>query len=542
MSKVDKTGYAQWVYLLPERSSMMSLINSMEDFRFDMLIYFLCFVILGRAVQWFLRPKPNAPLLNPRRFFEFSDSRAVSEILYSTRQVLEDWFSKYPTKPMRIIADLGQITILPPSMADEIKNDPRLSFIKASTESAFHITIPGFEPFREGAKNEAALIKNVLHKHLNKTLNHITTPLAEETCLAVQEYFGSDQGWHRVPLRDTLVPLVTRISTRIFLGQDLCRNQEWLRIAASYSSTSAEVANHLRRWPKPLRYLVSLLSPECQNLAKQVRNARALINPILERRRVEEGQEKGTSYNDSLEWFERYAREAYDPAATQLFLSVVSIHTTTDLLCQALEDISSHPEIINPLQHEIRQVLKEEGWNTKALYKMKLLDSVLKESQRLKPVQHATMLRLALEDITLEDGTFIPKGHQISVSCHAMRDNEIYENASSWDGYRYYRQREQSANEHKAQLSSTSPDHMGFGYGIHVCPGRFFAANEVKVIMIYLLLQYEWRTPPGSEPKPLSWCTTWATDPTFELEVRRKGSDDIPVELSHNTLNRESEF
>jgi hypothetical protein len=88
-----------------------------------------------------------------------------------------------------------------------------------------------------------------------------------------------------------------------------------------------------------------------------------------------------------LEWFERNAQAAYDPAATQLFLSVVSIHTTTDLLCQALEDISAHPEIIDPLKDEIREVIKQEGWSTKALYKMKLLDSVLKESQRLKPVQ-----------------------------------------------------------------------------------------------------------------------------------------------------------
>nr|ACZ63283.1 cytochrome P450 monooxygenase [Fusarium sambucinum] len=513
---------------------MMSLIDGMSDLRFDMLAYFLCFVISTLVVRRILRPKPNAPLLNPRRFFELSDSRAVSEILYTTRQVLENWFAKNPAKPMRLTCDLGQITFLPPSMADEIKNDPRLSFIKASNDSAFHISIPGFEPFREGGKNEAALIKDVLHKHLNKTLNHITLPVAEETYLAVKEYFGSDQNWHRVPLRDTLLPLVTRISTRVFLGQDLCRNQDWLRIATSYSSTAAEAANHLRRWPRLLRYQVSLLSPECRNLRKQVIDARALINPILERRQVEKGQEKGTSYNDSLEWFERHAGAAYDPAATQLFLSVVSIHTTTDLLCQALEDIFSHPEIVDPLKDEIRAVLKQEGWTTKALYKMKLLDSVLKESQRLKPVQRynsASMLRLALEDITLKDGTFIPKGHQLSVSCHSMRDNEIYENASSWDGYRFYRQREQSAGQHKAQLSSTSPEHMAFGYGVHACPGRFFAANEVKIIMIYLLLQYEWKVPPGSKPNPPSWCTTWATDPTFVLEVRRKCTDDTALEL-----------
>ncbi|GKU10186.1 unnamed protein product, partial [Fusarium langsethiae] len=242
----------------------------------------------------------------------------------------------------------------------------------------------------------------------------------------------------------------------------------------------------------------------------------SLIDPILERRRSEE---KGTVYNDSLEWFEKAAKAAYDPADTQLFLTAVSIHTTVDLLSQALEDICAHPEIIGPLQDEIRSVIKEEGWNTKAWYKMKLLDSALKETQRLKPVQIASMMREALVDITLEDGTFIPKGHQLAVSCHNMRDDRIYPNASEWDGYRFYRERQEAdAAEDKIQLSSTSVEHMGFGYGEHACPGRFFAAKEVKIVMMYLLLNYEWRIP---------------ADPTFELEVRKKASEDPALELAY---------
>jgi hypothetical protein len=114
---------------------MMSLIDSMSDLRFDILVYPLCFLISTLAVQRIFKPKPNAPLLNPRRFFEFSNSRAVLEILYTTRQVLEDWFFKNPARPMRLTCDLGEITFLPPSMADEIRNDPRLSFIKASNDS-----------------------------------------------------------------------------------------------------------------------------------------------------------------------------------------------------------------------------------------------------------------------------------------------------------------------------------------------------------------------------------------------------------------------
>lgn len=38
---------------------------------------------------------------------------------------------------------------------------------------------------------------------------------------------------------------------------------------------------------------------------------------------------------------------------------------------------------------------------------------------------------------------------------------------------------------------------MPFGYGKHACPGRFFAANEIKVIVINLLRKYDIETRQG---------------------------------------------
>nr|AOC89099.1 cytochrome P450 monooxygenase [Fusarium lunulosporum] len=506
----------------------MAIISSLSDVRLDTLAYFVAFLVVVSVVRKKLAPKPSAYLLNPRRWYEFTDARAVSEVLHTTRQTLEEWFHKHPTTPVRLTTDFGEMTFLPPTLADEIKSDKRLSFIKAANDSAFHTEIPGFEPFREGGRNEAGLIKEVIHGQLKKTLNKMTFPLAQETQLAVEHYLGANKEWHKIRLRDALLPLVTRISTRIFLGEDLCQNDKWISITSEYAANSLEVANRLRVWPKYMRYVVSYFSPGCGILRNQVKNARELITPIVERRRSEE---KGKEYNDSLGWFEKTAKQAYNPAATQLFLSAVSVHTTTDLICQCLEDIAAHPEIIKPLQEEIRRVIAEEGWNTKAMYKMFLLDSVFKETQRLKPIQIASMVREAQSDITLSDGTFIPKGHQIAVSCHNMRDGRIYENPEKWDGYRFFRERQQSAREDKVQLSSTSVEHMGFGYGEHACPGRFFAAKQVKIVMMYLLLNYEWKIPEGPEPQLMAWCTTWVTDPDYEVLMRRKDKDDPCLRL-----------
>ncbi len=63
------------------------------------------------------------------------------------------------------------------------------------------------------------------------------------------------------------------------------------------------------------------------------------------------------------------------------------------------------------------------------------------------------------------------------------------------------------ANRTTAHLVSTSVDHVGFGHGQQACPGRFFAASEIKIVFVYLLLSYDWKLPDGAVPKDE---TIWA--------------------------------
>ena len=69
----------------------------------------------------------------------------------------------------------------------------------------------------------------------------------------------------------------------------------------------------------------------------------------------------------------------------QLSLSFAAIHTTTELVSQVMVDLCQNPEIIGELRQEMAKALGEGGWKKTSLYNMKLLDSVIKESLRLKP-------------------------------------------------------------------------------------------------------------------------------------------------------------
>ncbi|WYZ38065.1 hypothetical protein EsH8_II_001571 [Colletotrichum jinshuiense] len=163
--------------------------------------------------------------------------------------------------------------------------------------------------------------------------------------------------------------------------------------------------------------------------------------------------------------------------------------------------IARHPEFFQSLRREVIEVLSTHGLKKTALYELKLMDSVIKESQRMKPILLSTMRRIATKDIQLSSGFVIRKGDKLIVDSTTMWDSAYHENADKFDGYRFLKMRQESGKANAAQLASTSPDQMGFGHGLHSCPGRFFASNEVKVVLSHLLLKYDWKILDGYIPQ-----------------------------------------
>lgn len=113
------------------------------------------------------------------------------------------------------------------------------------------------------------------------------------------------------------------------------------------------------------------------------------------------------------------------------------------------------------------------------------------------------MERRVQEDMTLIDPSnqqpiHLKCGECVMISPEIMRDPAVYADPETYDGFRFYKLRfgplpqDKAASEEDQpgggapptlgrkniwQLTSLSPDHLGFGVGIHACPGRFFVAN-----------------------------------------------------------------
>jgi len=111
----------------------------------------------------------------------------------------------------------------------------------------------------------------------------------------------------------------------------------------------------------------------------------------------------------------------------------------------------------------------------------------------------------------------------LAVAVSAMTDPVIHSDPYRFDGARFLKRRELPGKENSSHLVSCTPDHIAFGLGRYACPGRFFAAHEVKIAMCHILLKYDIKFKTDDErAMPWNYGITIFSNPTVDLMIRRR--------------------
>lgn len=118
-----------------------------------------------------------------------------------------------------------------------------------------------------------------------------------------------------------MLNMVAQVSTMIFMGEELCRNEDWLNESALYTACAFNAVEVLRRWPAILRLWVAPFIPECKETRARIARCREILEPFIAARRAAKAKavangETPLVYDDSLEWFEK-EYERYDAATSQ---------------------------------------------------------------------------------------------------------------------------------------------------------------------------------------------------------------------------------
>lgn len=147
------------------------------------------------------------------------------------------------------------------------------------------------------------------------------------------------------------------------------------------------------------------------------------------------------------------------------------------------------------------------------------------------------MQRIATRAITLSSGSTIPAGTRLLVA-KRTQDPAIYANPSTFDAYRFLREREElekAGQPMTSQHVSVTPQHMGWGYGEHSCPGRFFASNELKIALAHLLLKYDWQGVEGGGEMFMHFETNENVSPKCKVQLRRR-KEEISLDLEEGVV------
>ncbi|KAI0885396.1 cytochrome P450 [Annulohypoxylon maeteangense] len=466
----------------------------------------------------------------------FDGKSPAESWMFHGKETLEEGLRRF-SGPFQVITGTGPKIVLPNKFADDIRSHPSLDFNRAFAKD-FLVHYPGFDGFRVGLSGDE-LIQETVRVKLTQSLGLITEDLVDETTDALHVVLGESKEWTTRFIRDDALEIVARLSSRVFLGSGICRNRRWLDIAKSYTIDSFVTTRILRAVPSFVRPIAFLLLPQSRTLRKAVRDARDLIDPEVERRKAAVDAAKAAGLKppkvaDTIGWMYEIARgRKKDFVAGQLSLTTAAIHTTTETSCSALLDICEYPEVAQQLREEIIQVIGEHGWAKTSLSKLKLMDSFLKEGQRVRPMSSSTMHRYVEKKVEISDGTTLPQGSRVVIASNFM-DPTIYPEPEKFDAARFLKMRQQPGQENNWQFVTTSPSYTLFGHGQHACPGRFFAANEVKIALCHLLLKYDWRFVPGEgRPAPTNFEGVNGVDQKSRVQIRRRQAE-IDLDLSPN--------
>ncbi|KAF7114975.1 hypothetical protein CNMCM5793_000745 [Aspergillus hiratsukae] len=418
----------------------------------------------------------------------------------------------------QIMTHFGPTTVVRSKYAGEIANDKRFNPHLVHPRQ-FVSFLPGFEMFQLSEK-DSGVFHDAIKLRFNRTYGRLLSPISDVLADSLRRVWGVTEDWCEISAVPTLKEIINDVARLLAYGPTLSSDEKWLKAASDHMEATVAAVMDLHEWSPLLQPFIYRVHPSWRRMRALEAKARDTLKMCLARTQKREKQVAGEPWeaNHSLEWLKEVADgRSYDP-----FICLVQFNmffsATEDFVAQVLYDIADRPELMDQLREEIIAVRPQERspWSQKALQELELMDSVMKESQRLKP---GTLVRVATEPVILSNGARIPAGALVGVATDGMRDPTIYDKPNTFDGHRYLRLKDKPGYERTSKFACNSPIHLGFGYGPGACPGRAFAGAFAKILLCHILMKYEIR-PTGLAKTPVVFGIEQEADPDGRLEVR----------------------
>ncbi|KAL2354368.1 cytochrome P450 [Cryomyces antarcticus] len=391
--------------------------------------------------------------------------------------------------------------------------------------------------------------EDIVRRDLTRQLGALTADIGDELLTALSDQWGTDtENWKDVCVYETVQEIVTRTSNRLIVGLPLCRNAAYLRAIKAFAQSFAIHSSVIRVLiPDLLKPLLAPLVAIPTQLNS--RKCNKFVIPLVQerlaamKRKQADPELKYEEPNDLVQWILNYTgareqaaeSEPANVAARIVILNFAAIHTSTFSFTNTLFDLlSTDPaaRYVDQLRAEAVTTLGDAGsvWSKAALARLVKADSAIRESLRYTGLGGRGLIREVMpkEGITLPSGQWVPQGTRVGAPIERIHhDERYYDHADAYEPLRFVEKGEKEREgartteeylKSKTQaLVTTSDTFVAFGHGRHACPGRFFAAQELKLLLAFIVLHYD------MEPlavRPPNLYVSDFTAPPFKATIR----------------------
>nr|BAL05129.1 cytochrome P450 [Phanerodontia chrysosporium] len=370
--------------------------------------------------------------------------------LQDPQEILQVGYEKYKAKPgmFKIAApDRWLVVVGHPNLIDELQkhSDEQVSFMDAATEFV------GTRYALPGTIADDPWHIPPLKQHLTHAIGSFFGDMLEELRVSIEERIPSnekDDEWVAIPALDTFFWVFTRVIDRIIVGLPIGRDPEFIKLMVEFTMSIGIARFFIGLVPPMLKPAMAKLA--ARGVHKATAEAEKMLAPVIaDRINIEEARAQGRPLDEIV------------------IRTIVSIFVG-----------------------------------------MHRVDSVLRESQRVNGINSVSVMRTALQDITLTSAgapVCLPAGTLCVAPERALHaDKEHYPDPDAFVPFRFAELRATADARGGAQhqFVSTSTRYVPFGHGKHACPSRFFAGNEMKAAVAHLVSNYDVRLPDGASTRP----------------------------------------
>ncbi|KAJ5389974.1 Cytochrome P450 [Penicillium cataractarum] len=408
----------------------------------------------------------------------------------------------------------GQVILCKPELIEELKNTrSAVASPEPWIDQLLQIShvMPGYFPKEKGwpaiAKTTPGLIRSTAHKQLDRYIPHMNEAISSQ--LGALKFMDGECA---VGCFDFAYSIVARSGSFAMVGSRLSQNEEYIQAVKDhilgmivttrvqflvpdglkryFGGFIGRLATLGTRWDMHASRKTLLKHFDAR--AAEYQNEMASGDLAEDRKTNPEQKENPVEifrwlYENSIvnqKW--SYS----EVIGEMLLLQFAFIYTTAYALYGALSELTQRPEYIDPLREEAEAILANREPTVASCDQMILMDSFLKECQRLHPPAAISAHRVCVTELQLSNGITLKPGTHVGVPSGIIQHSStVYTDPETFDGFRFAKRAATGASNTK--LVDLSPEYLVFGMGVHACPGRWMASALMKLVLGHLLIHFD---------------------------------------------------